>query len=178
MQEKYEYKYYQNIIITWDKFYDQSGYRLTSTPPDGYISVNPYNGADGLIPFECDPADELTLNPTNRGSLNIYFDVVLNPPNLQPQKIEIKNINASLTATNGYLFELSCPLLRYPVQFLDSLSAFTNYEEYTTPQLQSGGGVRFNLTRLSGSNPLLTVVNQPPYLVNPSLAFTIVYHYF
>lgn len=180
MEEKYEYKYYQNIVINWYDFYDQSGYKLSSPRPGNYQNPNnvPYNGDDGLIPFENDPFDVNVLNQTNQGSLNIFFKVGLNPPNYQPKKIEIKNINASLTATQGFLFEISTPFLTYPIQFLDSLSTYTTYEEYTNSQMKANGNVQFNLRRSSGSDPLIQNINQPPYLINPSLAFTIVYHYY
>lgn len=176
VDNKYEYKYYQNVTIRWYDFYDRSGYKLTSNPPNGYISLLPYNGENGLIPFENDPSDEQTLNPTNNGRLDILFKVDLNPPNLQPKKIEIKNINASLTSSSGNGFELSSSLIRYPIQFLDSLSTFTKYEEYTNSQIKLT--TEWNLKRISGSEPLMILVNNPPYLINPSLSFTIVYHYY
>lgn len=177
MQEKYQYKYYQNVVINWQDFYDRGGYKLTDGAPAYYTNPGDvFKGNYGLIPFECDPDNIAILNKNSQGMLDIFFNVTLNPPNFQPKRIEIKNINASLTATQGYLFELSSSLIRYPIQFLDSLSTYTNYEEYTNSQLKTTQ--IFNLKRSSGSNPLTTNIVQPPYLINPSLAFTIVYDYF
>lgn len=144
-QEKYEYKYNQNFVIKYSDFY-----KGVATIAEGQSF---FNIGDGVINFR----------------------VNLNPPDVSKvKKIEIKNINASLTSASGYLYELTCnELIRYPIQFLDSLSAFTNYEEYTSGTLKTLSPT-FSIERITGDLPLLPQIQ---YLINPGLSFTIVFHY-
>ena len=192
--ENYEYKFYQNFVITWDQFYDSGNKKLTddyfyytgNVPHEPYagVGVGGSPGNIGFTPFE-NYYETITLkNIYSNGYLNLYFDINLNPPKNNPKKIVVKNITSSFTTFQGNSFSLVCPdLFKYPIQFLDSVNNTIKYEEYRDVSL-STLKPKFNLKRLSGTNPLQTANSTsdfPPdninYVANPSLNFTIVYEY-
>lgn len=184
--ENYEYKYYQNFIITWDKFYDAGGEKLTNAimynVDDAAYSTE--IGKLGFTPFENNPSLIGSLNKYGQGKLNLFFDISLNPPKNNPKKIVVKNISSSFTTASGNSFSLICPdLFKFPIQFLDSLNNTVKYEEYKDTQLPTLQA-KVNMKRLSGSMPLQTTnwdgnkpVTNIPYVAFPSLNFTIVYEY-
>ena len=194
--ESFEYKYYQNFVITWDQFYDGAGRNLNGdnfyyvTAPNTTFNVDPFEnkrGDLGFTPFESAEVNLLVdIAPletsvgskiAGNGNLSLYFDISLNPPKNNPKKIVLTNITSSFCTAVGNSFSLICPSIwKFPVQFLDSVNNSIKYEEYkdvSLPTLQA----RVNLTRLSGTNPLQTSTNTSPYVANPSLNFTIVYEY-
>lgn len=197
--EKYEYKYYQNFVITFDQFYDSQNRNLNQTnfyysDNNNFLLGQTYVnkiGDLGFTPFES-YYDELTQKiyvitqnntsplPTN-GNLNLFFNLNLNPPKNDPKKIVVKNITSSFTTTQGNSFSLICPnIWKFPIQFLDSVNNTIIYEEYKDQPLNTLSAI-VNLQRLSGTNPLETLDNNNeeiiPYVANPSLNFTIVYEY-
>lgn len=160
MNNLLEYTYDQNFVINNDP-----------TSDDQLKVTNPIQDGNG----------DITFNAIN--SLNVTlatFILPLYPPKAEGiKKVTIKNINASLTTTNGYLFELRCPsLFRYPIQFLDSLSTFTQSIEHKDFfPLQ----IPFELRRISGPKNLTTngtagALSQ--WLANPALSLTLTYHYY
>ena len=184
--EQFEYKYYQNFIITWDQFYDAGGEKLTQIDFNG--TTDNYDselGKLGFTTFENNPRDVTELNIYGNGKLNLFFNISLNPPKNNPKKIVVKNISSSFTTASGNSFSLICPSVwKFPIQFLDSVNNTVKYEEYKDvplPTLQA----TVNMQRLSGTMPLQTVdwdgqynpVTNITYVAFPSLNFTIVYEY-
>lgn len=198
--EAFEYKYYQNFIITWDKFYDGAGRNLNG---NDFYYITSLGGRTNQPPFSPSPSgkrgdlgftpyESNDFNPDNvvltietyvgsgiksNGNLSLYFDISLNPPKNNPKKIVIKNITSSFCTAVGNSFSLICPnVWKFPIQFLDSVNNTIIYEEYRDVQLPTLSA-KVNLQRLSGTNPLQTATNPSPYVANPSLNFTIVYEY-
>ena len=195
--EKFEYKFYQNFVITFDQFYDSANRNLNMesfsyvTAPNTTETEITYinkKGDLGFTPFESTYLDddifiiaqsESSKIPTN-GNLNLFFNLTLNPPKINPKKIVIKNITSSFTTSQGNSFSLICPQIwKYPIQFLDSINNTIIYEQYMEQPLSTLQAI-VNLQRISGTNPLQQIQNNVPtypYVANPSLNFTIVYEY-
>jgi hypothetical protein len=174
--DRFEYSIYQPIIVNVEEFYNSQGRYLNKGGSFGrYYDQNDVNA--GIV-----PTVGIRGPDSDENGLTIYFNKSLEF-NEQPYTMEIKNINASLTTSTGYLFELSAPFLRYSIPFLDSTSTQINYIEpikFAGNKSLPQGLVKFKLRRLSGSNPLPDEADgfHDPYIENPSLSFTIVYKYF